>query len=80
MPKNSSPFSRAMEEVSNTIRARKKEAESAPQLRFDEQTLSKPEYLKSRWPGMSKLERMKYIEENGVDSTMKNLGDLTSNV
>jgi hypothetical protein len=45
----------------------------APTLRFDQETLSKPEYLKSRWDGMSKAERTAYIQENGVEGTLKNL-------
>jgi hypothetical protein len=73
MARNSSPFARALESVSNTIRARKKESEKAPQLQFNEEKLSKPEYLKFRWDGMSKEERMQHIQKNGVESTLKNL-------
>jgi hypothetical protein len=73
MPKNESPFALAMEQVSNTIRTAKKDSEKSPQLRFDQEQLAKPEYLQYRWDGMSKTERTQYIQENGVESTMKNL-------
>ena len=73
MPKNESPFALAMEQVSNTIRTAKKDSEKAPQLRFDQEQLAKPEYLQYRWDGMSKTERTQYIQENGVESTLKNL-------
>jgi hypothetical protein len=75
MPRNESPFALAMEAVSQTIREKKKAVGKAPTLRFDQETLSKPEYLKSRWDGMSKAERTAYIQENGVEETLKSLGD-----
>lgn len=73
MPKNSNPFARAMEDVSNTIRTAKKRAEKSPQLPFDQQNLSKPEYIQFRWENMSKQERTQYIKDNGVEATLKNL-------
>jgi len=73
MPRNNSPFALAMEQVSNTIRTAKKDSEKAPQLRFDQEQLSKPEYLQYRWDGMSKLERTQYVQQNGIEATLKHL-------
>ena len=68
-----SPIARAMREVADTIRSRKAQVANTRQLPFGQERLSKPEYLANRWDGMSKLERMKFIQENGVDKTMEML-------
>lgn len=73
MPTNESPMAQAMKITTDNIRSRKVSSKDSDQLLFNQEELTKPQYLAGRWETMSKDERKQYIDTNGAAETMKQL-------